>query len=201
VGTLTGPPFFAALASVVGTNNLAVQGVTYPASVQGFLAGGDANGSQLMAQLVGQAQTQCPNTKVVVSGYSQGGQLVHNAAKMLNATTAAAVSSGMNLPSPSPSCSVLYWPKPRTQANHLEVVIFGDPNNGTAVAGISAAKTLVICHTGDNICQHGDQVLQPHLTVSPVSPPCSFWLTRLEQYSQNATEAANFVAKTAGMLN
>jgi cutinase len=63
--------------------------------VQGFLAGGDANGSKLMAQLVGQAATQCPNAKVVVSGYSQGGQLVHNAAKMLNATTAATVSSGM----------------------------------------------------------------------------------------------------------
>jgi predicted esterase len=62
--------------------------------VQGFLAGGDANGSKLMAQLVGQAQTKCPNTKVVISGYSQGGQLVHNAAKILNATTAAAVSSG-----------------------------------------------------------------------------------------------------------
>ncbi|KAN0095405.1 carbohydrate esterase family 5 protein [Hyaloscypha variabilis] len=155
VGTLTGPPFFAALADVVGTNNLAVQGVDYPASVQGFLAGGDADGSKLMAQLVGQAQSQCPKTKVVVSGYSQGGQLVHNAAKMLNGTTAAGVSS---------------------------VVIFGDPNNGTAVAGIPAAKTLVICHTGDNICQHGDQVLEPHLT-----------------YSQNATEAANFVANAAGM--
>jgi len=48
---------------------------------------------------------------------------------------------------------------------HL-VVIFGDPNNGTSVAGISAAKTLVICHTEDNICQHDDQVLEPHLTVS-----------------------------------
>jgi predicted esterase len=67
--------------------------------VQGFLAGGDANGSKLMAQLVGQAQTKCPNTKVVISGYSQGGQLVHNSAKMLNATTAAAVSSG-KLPPP-----------------------------------------------------------------------------------------------------
>jgi predicted esterase len=67
--------------------------------VQGFLAGGDANGSKLMAQLIGQAQTKCPNTKVVISGYSQGGQLVHNAAKMLNATTATAVSSG-KLPPP-----------------------------------------------------------------------------------------------------
>jgi cutinase len=114
-----------------------------------------------MAQLVGQAQAQCPNTKVVVSGYSQGGQLVHNAAKMLNATTAAAVSSGMN------------FPPLHALANELKVVIFGDPNNGTAVAGISAAKTLVICHAGDNICQHGDQVLQPHLTVEPLPPSLS----------------------------
>ena len=48
VGTLTGPPFFQALAQQVGANNLAVQGVDYPANVAGFLAGGDADGSKLM---------------------------------------------------------------------------------------------------------------------------------------------------------
>lgn len=69
VGSLSGPPFFAALATSVGMENLAVQGVEYPANVQGFLAGGDANGSKSMAQLVTQAMTQCPNTKVVMSGY------------------------------------------------------------------------------------------------------------------------------------
>lgn len=110
MGTLTGPPFFAALANVVGTNNLAVQGVDYPASVQGFLAGGDANSSStLMAQLVSQATSQCPNSKVVVSGYSQGGQLVHNVAKVLNASTAAAVSSGMTLSSSSYGYFKWHW--------------------------------------------------------------------------------------------
>ncbi len=119
VGTLTGPPFFAALADVVGTNNLAVQGVDYPASVQGFIAGGDADGSKLMAQLVGQAQSQCPKTKVVVSGYSQGGQLVHNAAKMLNGTTAAGISSGKNFlnflssPPRADICSSGYLRRPK----------------------------------------------------------------------------------------
>lgn len=39
VGTLSGPPFFASLATLVGMENLAVQGVEYPANVQGFLAG------------------------------------------------------------------------------------------------------------------------------------------------------------------
>jgi cutinase len=48
VGTLTGPPFFQALAREVGAGNLAVQGVDYPADVPGFLAGGDAGGSKTM---------------------------------------------------------------------------------------------------------------------------------------------------------
>jgi cutinase len=69
VGSLAGPPFFAAVADAIGAENLAVQGVEYPADIPGFLAGGDAAGSRTMAQLVSQAQTQCPDTKVVMSGY------------------------------------------------------------------------------------------------------------------------------------
>lgn len=69
VGSLSGPPFFASLAASVGMENLAVQGVEYPADIPGFLAGGDANGSSTMAQLVTQAMTKCPDTKVVMSGY------------------------------------------------------------------------------------------------------------------------------------
>lgn len=36
--------------------------------------------------------------------------------------------------------------------------------NGTAVQGVSAAKTKVFCHAGDNICEGGDRVLLPHTT-------------------------------------
>ncbi len=54
VGTRSGPPFFDALSKVISVNNLAVQGVDYPADVLGFLAGGDANSSKTMAQLVQQ---------------------------------------------------------------------------------------------------------------------------------------------------
>lgn len=48
VGAIAGPPFFQALASRVGSGNLAVQGVNYPADIAGFLAGGDPAGSQTM---------------------------------------------------------------------------------------------------------------------------------------------------------
>ena len=48
VGLVTGPPFFDALSAMIGANALSVQGVSYSASVEGFLAGGDATGSQTM---------------------------------------------------------------------------------------------------------------------------------------------------------
>ncbi|KAI1845350.1 hypothetical protein JX266_008445 [Neoarthrinium moseri] len=151
VGVVAGPPFFQALSTKVG-GDLAVQGVDYPADIPGFLAGGDAGGSKKMAQLVQQAMTDCPSTSVIMAGYSQGGQLVHNAAAQLPAATASKVAGA---------------------------VIFGDPDNGKAVQGI--AKTKVICHQGDNICQGGDLILAPHLT-----------------YGQDAGEAATFAAQAAG---
>lgn len=101
VGELAGPPFFQALVTDIGASNVAVQGVDYSASIVGFLEGGDPTGSALMASLVGEAQSKCPNTKLVLSGYSQGGQLVHNAAKMLTASETAFVNSGKPWFSPS----------------------------------------------------------------------------------------------------
>ncbi|TDZ15104.1 Cutinase [Colletotrichum sidae] len=136
VGTLAGPPFFQSLATQVG-GNLAVQGVEYPADIPGFLAGGDASGSQQMAQLTQQALANCPGSSVIMSGYSQGGQLVHNGAAMMPAESVAKVAG---------------------------VVIFGDPLNGQPVQGVDASKTMVICHNGDNICEGGNQIRRAHLT-------------------------------------
>jgi hypothetical protein len=63
-----GPLFFNQIASRVGgTSQLAIQGVTYPASVSGFLAGGDAAGSTTMTNLissVGPTQTRKPAWKL-----------------------------------------------------------------------------------------------------------------------------------------
>ena len=48
VGLFTGPPFFDALGAMLGSNSISVQGVDYSASIEGFLQGGDAAGSQTM---------------------------------------------------------------------------------------------------------------------------------------------------------
>jgi len=101
VGTIVGPPVFQAIAAKVGAGNLAAQGVEYPANVQGFLAGGDATGSKTMADLVTKAVTTCPDSSVIMSGYSQGGQLVHNAAKALPATVTAKLAGALIFGDPS----------------------------------------------------------------------------------------------------
>lgn len=48
VGLVTGPPFFDAITSIIGAKSMKVQGVEYPASIEGFLQGGDETGSQTM---------------------------------------------------------------------------------------------------------------------------------------------------------
>lgn len=67
--------------------------VDYPANVTGFLIGGDPDGSLLMAQLAEEAYCDCPDTNLVLSGYSQGAQLVHNAAAVLDPDVSNFVSS------------------------------------------------------------------------------------------------------------
>lgn len=69
VGSIAGPPFFQALNSRLGANNIAVQGVNYPATVAGYLAGGDRGGAASLANLASTAASKCPNTKIVLAGY------------------------------------------------------------------------------------------------------------------------------------
>lgn len=122
IGGLVGPPFVDALVSMLGEAQVAVQGVNnYPADIQGFLAGGSATGSQDMAALIAQAMTQCPMTKLCVSGYSQGAQLAHNAANLIT----------------------------QAQTNFINsVVLFGDPDDGEAFGKVPATKVSTDCHIG-----------------------------------------------------
>ncbi|KAI9708040.1 MAG: hypothetical protein M1820_004244 [Bogoriella megaspora] len=138
LGNLVGPPFIYALNATFGTKNVAVQGVNnYPASVPEFCIGGSPSGSQNLAQLISQTRTKCPKTKLSVSGYSQGAQVVHNAASQLSAADTAFVNS---------------------------VILFGDPDNGKPVGKIPSYKVSTDCHAGDNICAGGETILEPHLS-------------------------------------
>lgn len=100
VGSITGPPFFAALAGIIGGDNFAVQGVDYPADIIGYLEGGDPGGAATAAALLNQAASQCPDTQIVLSGYSQGAQEVHLGEQMVSADVAARIAAVVSLMSP-----------------------------------------------------------------------------------------------------
>lgn len=46
------------------------------------------------------------------------------------------------------------------------VLVFGDPNNGSAFGTIPSSKTKVICHPLDGICLHTAIVDADHLTYA-----------------------------------
>ncbi|POR37050.1 Cutinase [Tolypocladium paradoxum] len=140
VGVLTGPWFFKALDSAAKATgrSLGVQGLDYPASVEGYLTGSEGPG-QDFAKLIRNTVAICPDTRLVLGGYSQGGMVVHHAAADLDASTMSKVSA---------------------------VVIFGDPYSKQPVANIDASRVKIICHEGDNICDNGPIVLLQHLTYA-----------------------------------
>ena len=78
-----------------------------------------------MAKLATQAATQCPRSKIVLSGYSQGAMVVHNAVSQ----------PGFNV------------------SRVAAAVLFGDPLHSTPVSGVPAAKVREICATGDALCE------------------------------------------------
>ncbi|CAG8228271.1 unnamed protein product [Penicillium olsonii] len=127
MGTVVGPEVATQLKSLTG-NKVTVQGVTYPASVGGNAELGAAGGPA-MAKLVKQALSQCPNTKVVVGGYSQGAMVVHNAAQKLSAGQISGA------------------------------VLFGDPFKAQAVAHLSNDKRKEFCAIGDPVCENGVNVM------------------------------------------
>ncbi|TIA22039.1 cutinase-domain-containing protein [Aureobasidium pullulans] len=67
MGSTVGPALEKALESAFGANNVATQGVTYPADVAGAISGalnpGSAQGARTMASLTQQALSKCPDTK------------------------------------------------------------------------------------------------------------------------------------------
>ncbi|CAI7586179.1 unnamed protein product [Penicillium viridicatum] len=123
MGSVIGPPLAKQLNSLTG-DKVTVQGVDYPADAAGNAAMG-GTGGPTMAKLVKQALSQCPKTKVLLGGYSQGAMVVHKAAGTLTADQITAA------------------------------VLFGDPLKTQSVGKVSGDKVKEFCHVGDPVCLNG----------------------------------------------
>ncbi|AXN48472.1 cutinase family protein [Mycobacterium marinum] len=116
--------------------------VNYPAN-KDFLAAAD--GANDASDHVQQMTNECPNTKLVLGGYSQG-------AAVIDIVTAA----------PLPGLGFTQ-PLPAQAAQHVAAVtLFGNPSGRagglmTALSPHFGGKILNLCNTGDPICSDGDQ--------------------------------------------
>ncbi|KAJ6603368.1 cutinase-domain-containing protein [Mycena vulgaris] len=119
VGARIGPPLIADLRAVLGTAGIAAQGVDHDASVLGN-PHPTSKPTTPMVSLINTAARQCPSTKIVISRYSQGTQVVHNAAAKLTAAVTARITAGGYPP--------LLPPSKRIEFSFIAVVVFGDPD-------------------------------------------------------------------------
>ncbi|KAI1750516.1 carbohydrate esterase family 5 protein [Xylaria castorea] len=158
VGGSPGPQTIDQLKAKLGDAAVAAQGFDYPASLLDNLRaeGCDPDDATKFRDLIAKAAAQCPSSKLVISGYSQGAALVHAAAKQLTAAVAAKVAAA---------------------------VTYGDTRkkqDGGVVPGIDASRTLILCHDGDLVCQGSLIVTDAHHDYQDLAPTAvSFIATKV----------------------
>ncbi|KAK5996356.1 Cutin hydrolase [Cladobotryum mycophilum] len=152
VGVLVGPFLKKELQKRLGNKTVALQGAKYPGIIEDYYSPNPENGKP-MADMIKSTIANCPNTKIVVGGFSQGCMVAHDAMDFLDADSASKVKA---------------------------FVTFGDPYSQKAVAQIDQSKVKIYCHVGDNICVHGPLVLPQHVTYGlDVADAASFIISQL----------------------
>jgi len=133
-----------ALQPLVGNRTIGSYGVDYPASYD-FLAAQD--GATDAQNHIAQMAQQCPNTRIVLGGYSQGAAVVD----MLSGIPPLGNRVG-EIGSAPPLPSAL-------ARNVAAAAVFGNPSAKFSIPlnsqGQFANRSIDLCSDGDPICSHG----------------------------------------------
>ncbi len=171
-----GQEFIDSLRSQVGGRSLAVYPVNYPAT-EDWPPSASAGASDGSAHVLSMVAT-CPNTKLVLGGYSQGAMVID---LITIARTSLAGYTAATLPAEA--------------ADHVAAVaVFGNPTDkylGGPVSEISpwyGHKAIDLCAPGDPVCTPGGPSVQP--SHDDLFSPAHL------SYSQSGmpSQAATFVA-------
>ena len=158
-----GEAFVDSLRSLVKGKSVAVYAVDYPASYD-FLRAVD--GASDARQFVESTAASCPQTKVVLGGYSQGAAVVDLITVPAQATFGFGDPLGSGV------------------ADHVAAVaVFGNPTNRiggplTALSPLFGSKAIDLCNGADPVCSQGNDAAAHRVYVE----------------SGMATQAAQFVA-------
>lgn len=143
-----GPQTVDQLKAALGASAVAAQGVEYPALlIDNLRSGGcDPEDADNMRALITQAATQCPSSKLVVSGYSQGAALVHRSVESASTSMKSRIFA-----------AVTYGDTQKAQ------------DNGQ-IPNFDASKTLILCHEGDRVCEGTLIVTDAHHEYHDLAP-------------------------------
>lgn len=137
-----GQAFVNALSGQLGGKSLGVYAVEYPATFDFLAAAGGANDAS--AHIQGTI-VDCPATRIVLAGYSQGAAIVD----VLAAVPFPAV--GFNAPLP-----------PDAPDHIAALAVFGNPSTKVGLpltnSPIYGSRSIDLCNAGDPICSDGNNV-------------------------------------------
>jgi len=139
-----GQAFADALSSQVGGRTVSTYGVNYPAGYD-FLT--TADGALDAANRIASMAAQCPSTKIVLGGYSQGAAVVDMLAGV--PPLGNKIGDIGSAPPLSPTSAVTV----------ASVAVFGNPatkfGNPVSSTGLFAGRAIDLCKDGDPICSDG----------------------------------------------
>lgn len=138
------------------------------------------DGASVMAGLCTQALSQCPDTKIVLAGYSQGAAVVHAAAGLLDAASISAA------------------------------VVFGDALGSESFGSCSSNIIKSFCADGDSVCTAGSASAGVSIisefsagisanAVFGIGASLTAGLDAHLSYSADADAAASFIVGTCGL--
>ncbi|MDF2824074.1 MAG: cutinase [Mycobacterium sp.] len=137
-----GSAFVDSLRGQVGGRSVGTYAVTYPATWDFLAAAGGANDASGHIQWM---VTNCPATRLVLAGYSQGAAIVD----VLAAVPFPAV--GFNAPLP-----------PNIPAHIAALAVFGNPTTKVGlpltVSPVYGTRSIDLCNFGDPVCSGGDDI-------------------------------------------
>lgn len=175
-GTIVGPQTCAALKDNLGADQVACQGIGtddgYAAALPPNFQPKNTDDESIKAALdvVNLAATQCPETTIVMGGYSQGSAVVSNAIQEMPAAQQAMVAG------------VVVWGFTRAAQDDRQI------------PGYPVAQTKVFCAPGDLVCNNTLTITAAHLSYGRNADESGAFLAQMAQQAGGAGKAAGGAA-------
>lgn len=153
-----GNAFVGSLRNKVGGRSVGAYAVNYPASFDFLAAAGGANDASGHIQWM---VDNCPDTRLVLGGYSQGAAVID----VIAAVPFPAV--GFNAPLP-----------PNVPEHVAAVAVFGNPSAKLGLpltsSPVYGGRAIDLCNPGDPVCGDGDSVPAHRAYEGPANDAANF---------------------------